>query len=680
MSGSSRKARRAAALRAELAEHNYRYYVLDDPTVPDATYDQLLRELQELEAEDPGLIVPDSPTQRVGAPPAAGFAEVRHGMAMLSLDNAFSEDEFRAFDRRARERLETEDDLSYSAEPKLDGAAISLTYEQGHLVKAATRGDGTVGEDVTHNVRTIRSVPLRLRGKSLPKIVEIRGEIVMPLAGFRKLNELARVAGEKHFVNPRNAAAGSLRQLDPGLTATRPLTLFAYGVGSINGGTLPETHSAMLGRLRQWGVPVPAEVAVVTGVDGCIAYHQRMLERRSSLPYGIDGVVFKVDDLELQLRLGTVARAPRWAIAYKFPAEEQMTRVESIEFQVGRTGVLTPVARLEPVFVGGVTVSNATLHNLGEVHRKDIRPGDTVIVRRAGDVIPEVVGVVMERRPRGTRPVAAPGKCPICGSAVAITEGEVAIRCTGGLVCAAQRKQSLLHFASRRAMNIDGLGSQMIEQLTDPSRAGGPLVADPGDIYQLSAGQLVELERMGERSAAKLLAAIEKSKATTLPRFLHALGIPEVGEATAQNLAGHFRSLNALMEASEEELVAVEDVGPTMAEHILRFFSEPHNRQVIRDLRDSGVHWEESSPVPAAGNLPLQGKTFVVTGTLGNMSRDEAKARIQALGGKATGSVTGKTDFLVVGENPGSKLAKANALGVAVLDEAGFRKLLAGGE
>lgn len=676
MTADTEKTRRAAALRAELADYSYRYYVLDDPSVPDAVYDQLFRELQGLETEDPGLIVADSPTQRIGALPAPGFAEVRHGMPMLSLDNAFSEDELRAFDRRARERLDVEAELQYSAEPKLDGAAISLLYRKGYLVQAATRGDGAVGEDVTHNIRTIRSVPLRLRGTQLPESVEIRGEIFMPLEGFRRLNEAADHAGEKLFVNPRNAAAGSLRQLDPRLTATRPLALFAYGIGLISSGRLPDTHSAMLGCLRNWGLPVAAEAAVVKGVSGCIAYHHQMLERRSVLRYGVDGVVFKVDDLALQSRLGTVARAPRWAIAYKFPAEEQMTRIEAIEFQVGRTGVLTPVARLEPVFVGGVTVSNATLHNLGEVHRKDVRTGDTVIVRRAGDVIPEVVRVVMDRRSANSQAVAAPDHCPVCGSAVAVTEDEAAIRCTGGLVCPAQRKQSLRHFASRRALNIDGLGSQLIEQLVDPSRVGGPLVADPGDIYRLSPDQLIELDRMGERSVAKLLAAIEKSKSTTLSRFLYALGIPEVGEATAHNLALHFRNIDALMEATEEQLVAVEDVGPTMATHILRFFGEPHNRQVIEQLRKSGLHWEESAQIQPAGEVPLKGKTFVVTGTLDAMTRDEAKARILARGGNVTGSVTAKTDFLVVGQNPGSKLAKAQSLGVTILDEEAFKSLL----
>ncbi|MEZ5566130.1 MAG: NAD-dependent DNA ligase LigA [Gammaproteobacteria bacterium] len=676
MASAKDKSRRAAELRSTLADYNYRYHVLDDPSVPDSVYDQLFQELRQLEADDPGLIVPDSPTQRVGAAPVAGFAEVRHGVPMLSLDNAFSEDELQAFDRRARERLGLEAELQYSAEPKLDGAAINLVYEKGELVKAATRGDGTTGEDVTHNVRTIRSVPLRIRGSQVPDRLEVRGEIFMPRDGFRQLNETARKAGEKLFVNPRNAAAGSLRQLDPRLTASRPLSLFAYGIGLIAGGRLPATHSAMLVQLREWGLPVAPEATVATGVAGCIAYHQQMLQKRSELRYDTDGVVFKVDDLSLQAELGTVARSPRWAIAYKFPAEEQLTRVEAVEFQVGRTGVLTPVARLEPVFVGGVTVSNATLHNLGEVHRKDIRPGDTVIVRRAGDVIPEIVAVVMDRRLPESLPVVAPSCCPICGSAVSIVEGEVAIRCSGGLVCPAQRKESLLHFASRRALNIDGLGSQLIEQLVDPSRDGGALVADPGDLYLLSPDQLAQLTRMGERSAARLFAAIEKSKSTTLARFLHALGIPEVGEATSQNLARYFRNLDALMEATEEQLVEVEDVGPIMAKHILDFFREPHNRDVIRQLQKAGVHWDESEPTESRGNLPLKGKNFVVTGTLTSMTRDEAKARIQALGGKATGSVTGKTDFLVAGENPGSKLAKAKSLDVEILDEDAFQSLL----
>ncbi len=661
---------KAAQLRAELAEHNHRYHVLDDPTVPDAVYDQLYQELLDLETRHPELVVPESPTQRVGASPVAGFAEVRHGLPMLSLDNAFSREDLENFDRRVRERLGTEGEIEYSAEPKLDGAAINLWFEQGELTRAATRGDGTVGEDVTHNVRTIRSVPLRLRGDSVPESIEVRGEIFMTREGFRRLNESARQAGEKLFANPRNAAAGSLRQLDPRLTASRPLALFAYGVGAVTGGSLPERHSEILARLREWGLPVASEAELVTGVAGCLAYYEKMQKMRPRLRYDTDGVVYKVDQLAQQARLGTVARAPRWAVAHKFPAEEQLTRVDAVEFQVGRTGVLTPVARLVPVFVGGVTVSNATLHNLDELHRKDVRPGDTVIVRRAGDVIPEVVAVVLDRRPRGTTAVGAPRKCPVCGSAVVRVEGESALRCTGGLVCPAQRKESLRHFASRRALNIDGLGSQLIEQLVD---AG--LVQTPGDLFRLSVKQLEELERMGERSAAKLTAAIEKSKATTLERFLYALGIPEVGEATSKALARHFVQLDVLLAATEAELEDVEDVGPVMAGQIAAFFREPHNRQVIRDLRRQGVHWDESA-TPVARSLPLKGKTFVLTGTLSGMTREEATARIEALGGKVTGSVTARTSYVVVGENPGSKLAKAEKLGVEVLDLQQFVELI----
>jgi DNA ligase (NAD+) len=666
MAASTARAR-AARLRAELADYNYRYHVLDDPSVPDAIYDQLYQELIALEALHPELILPDSPTQRVGAAPVAGFAELRHGMPMLSLDNAFSADDILDFDRRVRERLEMADEVRYSVEPKLDGAAINLWYERGELVRAATRGDGTTGEDVTHNVRTIRSVPLRLRGSGAPERMEVRGEIFMPRKGFQQLNEAAKRAGEKVFANARNAAAGSLRQLDPRLTASRPLALFAYGIGTCSGGALPGRHSDVLRRLRDWGLPVAPEASVATGAAGCLAYYEKMLEKRQELPYDTDGVVYKVDDLALQARLGTVARAPRWAVAHKFPAEEQLTRVEAVEFQVGRTGVLTPVARLEPVFVGGVTVSNATLHNLDELHRKDVRPGDTVIVRRAGDVIPEVVGVVLERRPRRTSPVKPPARCPVCGSAVLRLEGEAALRCTAGLVCPAQRKEALRHFASRRAMNIDGLGSQLIEQLVDEG-----LVSTPGDLFRLKLSQLLDLERMGERSASKLLVAIDKSKATSLERFLYALGIPEVGEATSKALARHFVRLDALMGADETNLEAVEDVGPIMAGQIAAFFREPHNRTVIEDLRKQGVHWDESAPGPVSGAPPLAGKTFVLTGTLPGMTREEATVRIEALGGKVTSSVTAKTSYLVVGESPGSKLAKAEKLGVEVVDEEGL--------
>lgn len=670
MAGKGSSARRAAELRTALADHNYRYHVLDEPAVPDAVYDDLFRELVDLETRFPELIVPDSPTQRVGAAPVAGFGEVRHGAPMLSLDNAFSSEDVVEFDRRVRERLETEAELQYSAEPKLDGAAINLWYEEGGLVRAATRGDGTVGEDVTHNVRTIRSVPLRLRGRNVPERLEVRGEIFMPRDGFRELNEAARKSGDKLFANPRNAAAGSLRQLDPRLTASRPLALFAYGIGATTGASLPERHSETLKRLRDWGLPVAAQAEVVTGPAGCLAYYEKMLKMRAALPYDTDGVVYKVDDYKLQERLGSIARAPRWAVAHKFPAEEQLTTVQAIEFQVGRTGVLTPVARLQPVFVGGVTVSNATLHNLDEMHRKDVRVGDTVVVRRAGDVIPEVVSVVLDRRPAGTSTVKPPARCPVCSSAVVRVEGEAAYRCTAGLVCQAQRKEALRHFASRRAMNIDGLGTQLIEQLVDQE-----LAATPGGIYRLTSLQLVELERMGERSAAKLIGAIEKSKATTLERFLYSLGIPEVGEATSKALARHFVKLDAIMEADEAQLAEVQDIGPVMAAHIVAFFREPHNRAVISDLRKLGISWDESRQPATTGNLPLKGKTFVFTGTLEGMTREEAASKVELLGGKVTGSVTAKTSYLVAGASPGTKLAKAEKLGVTVVDESSFLEL-----
>ncbi len=664
--GATAAGKRLVQLKAELAEHNYRYHVLDEPAVPDSVYDQLYQELVELERRYPELVSPDSPTQRVGAAPAAGFPQVPHGLPMLSLDNAFSQEDLENFNRRVQERLGSDGELEYSAEPKLDGAAINLWFESGELVRAATRGDGSVGEDVTHNVRTIRSVPLRLRGSGVPGLLEVRGEIFMPRRGFRKLNEAAEKAGEKPFANPRNAAAGSLRQLDPRLTASRPLALFAYGVGTVADGSLPSRHTEVLECLRAWGLPVAPEAERVAGVAGCLGYYARMLEKRAGLPYDTDGVVFKVNDVDLQARLGTVARAPRWAVAFKFPAEEQLTTVESVDFQVGRTGVLTPVARLEPVFVGGATVSNATLHNLDELHRKDVRPGDTVIVRRAGDVIPEVVSVLLERRPARTSPVRTPERCPVCSSPVLRVEGEAALRCTGASVCPAQRKEALRHFASRRALNIDGLGSQLIDQLVDTD-----LVRKPGDLFRLTSSQLQQLDRMGERSATKLLEAIDRSKATTLERFLYALGIPEVGEATSKSLVRHFGQLSALMAATAEQLAEVEDVGPIMAGHITAYLQAPQNQEVIKDLRSVGVHWSEEVHPAHAGRAerPLKGKTFVLTGTLAGMTREEATARIEALGGKVTSSVTAKTSYLVVGDKPGSKLAKAEKLGVEVLDE-----------
>lgn len=660
-------------LRKNIRYHNYRYHVLDDPEIPDAEYDRLMRRLQRLERDYPELVTPDSPTQRVGDTPVLTFGTVEHRLPMLSLDNAFSEEELREFHRRVTQRLEIEDSgdqLHYAAEPKLDGAAVSLVYEEGVLVQGATRGDGTTGEDITHNVRTIDAVPLRLMGENYPKILEVRGEVFMPKVGFEEYNERARKAGEKTFVNPRNAAAGSLRQLDPRLTATRPLDMYVYSVGYVDGGTLPDFHSAVLDRLQEWGLKTCPERRVVEGVDGCLAYYDEMAAKRDKLSYEIDGIVYKVDDLRLQRELGFVSRAPRWAVAHKFPAQEEMTRVVDVEFQVGRTGALTPVARLEPVFVGGVTVSNATLHNIDELHRKDVRVGDTVIVRRAGDVIPEVVSVITNRRPKGTRTVKLPNKCPICGSAVVREEGEAVARCTGGLYCSAQRAQALKHFVSRKAMDIEGLGSKLIDQLVAAGR-----VHTPADLYQLGQDELAEMERMGQKSAQNLVDAIEASKSTSLARFLFALGVREVGEATAAGLAAHFNKLSHIMAAEESELLEVPDIGPVVASRIRAFFDEPHNREVISRLQESGIAWPEAEPRAIPGDGPLSGKTFVLTGTLSDLTRDQAKAMIEEQGGKVTGSVSKKTDFVVFGQKPGSKLKKALSLDVVTLDEDAFKAL-----
>lgn len=662
---------RVRRLREEINSHNYRYFVLDEPAIPDAEFDRLMAELRELESRHPELVVPESPTQRVGASPAAGFLEVRHSTPMLSLDNAFTEDDVRAFDRRVRERLGLEAPIRYSAEPKLDGVAISIRYERGVLARAATRGDGTVGEDVTHNVRTIPSVPLVMAGSDAPGVVEVRGEIVMPRSGFEAMNRRAHAAGEKTFVNPRNAAAGSLRQLDPRVTAGRPLELFAYGVGEVPSADLPTSHSGILGRLRDWGFRVNRLVRVVIGAEGCLEYYREIGEQRARLPYEIDGVVYKVDDLDEQRKLGFVARAPRWAVAHKFAAQEELTTVEAIEFQVGRTGALTPVARLKPVFVGGVTVSNATLHNIDELHRKDVRVGDTVSVRRAGDVIPEVVAVLLDRRPLGARPVRLPGKCPVCDSDVVREEGEAIARCTAGLFCSAQRKEAIRHFASRRAMDIQGLGEKLIDQLVELA-----LIKTPADLYRLSAQALADLDRMGQRSAEKLIAAIAKSRQTTLSRFLFALGIRDVGEATALALAEYFGDLEPIMNATPDELQEVPDVGPVVAARVAAFFHERHNRQVIADLIGLGVAWTAAKPRPSKTKGPLAGQTWVVTGTLESMTREEAKERIRAAGGKVSESVSRKTSGLVVGAEPGSKLLKAQELGLLVLTESAFLKLL----
>jgi DNA ligase (NAD+) len=664
-----RQLERVSELRKLLAEHNRRYYELDEPVIPDAEYDRLFQELAALERDFPQLADIDSPTRRIGGAVSSGFAEVVHGLPMLSLDNAFSEQDVLDFDRRVRERLGT-DTVVYSAEPKLDGVAISLVYEEGLLVCAATRGDGAVGEDVTHNVRTIASVPLRLHGKGIPARIEVRGEVYMPRRGFVEINRRAQKSGDKLFVNPRNAAAGSLRQLDPAVAARRPLDMFAYGVGLANGGEIPDRHSATLRRLSEWGLPICAENSLVSGVAGCLDYYNGLAMRRNSLPFDIDGVVYKVDGYLAQQALGFVSRAPRWAIAHKFPAEEQLSQVEAIDFQVGRTGALTPVARLSPVFVGGVTVSNATLHNFADLKRKDVRIGDTVTVRRAGDVIPEIVSVVVERRPPGASEVQVPAACPVCGSEVVQGEGQAIVRCSGGLVCPAQRKQALRHFASRRAMDISGLGDQLVEQLVDSG-----MVRTAVDLYALDHIQLSALERMGERSAARLMDAINRSRKTTLARFLYALGIPEVGDATSRLLAQHFGSLDRLAAASEDDLKAVPDIGPVMAAGITAFFRQRENQQVIAGLRAAGVNWDD---LPGTGQdrQPLRGQIFVITGTLAGMSRDQAKERIEALGGKVSGSISARTNYLVCGESPGSKLARANALGVAVLDEEGFVALL----
>ncbi|MCW9013982.1 MAG: NAD-dependent DNA ligase LigA [Gammaproteobacteria bacterium] len=663
-------AEKIAQLRQQLNHHSYQYYVVDDPEIPDIEYDRLYRELQKLEKDHPELITNDSPTQRVGDQPLASFAQVKHELPMLSLDNVFNEQELSEFYRRIQQRLEYDGSIEFAAEPKLDGLAVSLLYEHGVLVRAGTRGDGTTGEDITQNVRTIHSVPLRLM-RDYPDILEVRGEVFMPKAGFEALNRKARENDEKVFVNPRNAAAGSLRQLDPKITASRPLAMYCYAVGKVEGMTSTvTTHSEMLNQLMAWGLPLCKERAVVTDVAGCLEYFNQLAEKRDALPYDIDGIVYKVNNLRWQRDLGFVAKAPRWAIAHKFPAQEEITRVNDIEFQVGRTGALTPVARLEPVFVGGVTVSNATLHNMDEVERKDVRIGDQVIVRRAGDVIPEVVRVVPGSRQGSPDKVKLPAQCPVCGSDILQQEGEAVARCSGGLFCQAQRKESIKHFASRKAMDIDGLGDKLVEQLVD---AG--LIDHVDDLFDLTVDQLSGLERMGEKSAQNLVDSLKKSKQTTLPKFIYSLGIREVGEATARNLANHFGSLEKLMTADEEQLLSVPDVGPIVAAHIKSFFSQAHNIEIVNKLRDAKVCWHDIA-VAEAQEQSLAGKTFVITGTLATMSRDAAKQALLAKGAKVTGSVSKKTSYVVVGENPGSKASKAEQLGVEILDEQGLQKLL----
>lgn len=666
----AKAAKQAAELREDITQHNYRYHVLDSPEISDAAFDRLLFELRALEAQYPELVTSDSPTQRVGATPVGELQPVKHATPMLSLDNAFTDEDVINFDRRVRERLENVETVEYAAEPKLDGLAISFRYEHGKLVQAATRGDGSRGEDVTHNVRTIKAVPIQLRGDA-PELLEVRGEVFMTIAGFKAMNEQALARGERTFVNPRNTAAGSIRQLDPRQTANKPLDVFFYSVGEVRGWKLPSRHSEALEQLRQWGLKVSPLMTVVEGAAGCLEFYRDIGARRAKLPYEIDGVVYKVNKLAQQRELGFVARAPRWATAHKFPAHEENTIVRDVEFQVGRTGALTPVARLEPVFVGGVTVSNATLHNMDEVQRKDVRIGDTVVLRRAGDVIPEIVKVILERRPDDARVIELPAQCPVCQSDVEKVADEAVARCTGGLFCPAQRKEALRHFASRRALDIEGLGTKLIDQLVDAD-----LVHNPADLYRLSLEQLMQLERMGEKSAAKLLESLRGSKATTLSRFLYGLGIRDVGESTAAALAAYFGQLDRLESATQDEVQLVPDVGPVVAAHIHHFFAQAHNREVIAALRAQGVHWPAQARRAAAAEGALNGKTFVITGTLDSMSRDDAGDRITAAGGKVTGSVSKKTSYVVVGAEPGSKAQKAQELGIEILDEAGLLQLL----
>lgn len=667
---------RVRVLSEQLHHHNHQYYVLDNPEIPDAEYDRLLRELQDLEKQHPELLTPDSPSQRVGAKPLEAFASIRHQVPMLSLDNAFSDDELREFDARLKKMLAADlpqgADICYSCEPKLDGLAVSVIYRDGVLETAATRGDGESGEDITQNVKTIGSVPLRLSGAGWPAVLEVRGEIYMPKAGFEKLNRAQAERGEKTFVNPRNAAAGSLRQLDSRITAKRPLEMCAYSTGfvELNGAqALPQGHYELLAQLAKWGFLTNPEMAKVEGIEACIDYYTQLNEKRDQLSYDIDGIVYKVDATQLQNKLGFVARAPRWAIARKFPAQEEMTELLEVEFQVGRTGAVTPVARLKPVFVGGVTVSNATLHNQDEIERLGVMVGDTVIIRRAGDVIPQVVSVVASKRPDSAKAIEFPKACPVCESPVEQVPGEAVVRCSGGLICAAQRKEAIKHFASRKALDVDGLGDKLVEQLVDAK-----LVNSMADLFKLEAYQLVELERMGEKSANNLVAAFADAKSTELNRFIYALGIREVGEATARTLAQHFGSLEALTQASEEQLLAVSDVGPVVAHYICEFFSDEHSLSVVSELRELGVHWQdiEISDQP----LPLEGATYVLTGTLHTLKRNDAKAQLQALGAKVAGSVSAKTTCLVAGEKAGSKLTKAQELGIDILDEQGLIELL----
>ena len=658
-------------LRQQLNYHAYRYYVEDCPELPDAEYDRMMQQLLSIEAEYPELVTVDSPSQRVGGEALDGFTQVKHEIAMLSLDNAFNDKELESFEKRINDRLITKPVSLFCCEPKLDGLAVSLLYVNGKLVQAGTRGDGLTGENITENVRTIRCIPLTLQGEGWPTRLEVRGEVFMPKAGFDALNERALKRGDKPFANPRNAAAGSLRQLDSKITATRSLSFYAYSVGVIDGGELESSHYQRFVQLKRWGLPMCEETKQCSSLDEVKAYYKDILERRDSLKYEIDGVVIKVDDIELQEQLGFVARAPRWAIAYKFPAQEELTILNDVEFQVGRTGAITPVAKLEPVFVGGVTVSNATLHNADEIARLGVHIGDTVIIRRAGDVIPQIVSVVEARRPEDSKAIVYPTTCPVCDSQLERIEGEAVTRCGAGLVCPAQRKEALKHFVSRKALDVDGLGDKVVEQLVDKE-----MVETPADLFKLSAGVITVLERMGPKSAQNVVDALNKSKETTLPRFLYSLGIREVGEATAANLAIHFLTLEAVQAASFEQLIEVNDVGDIVAKHVLHFFSELHNQAVIEDLKTVGVHWPEIKALDESVPQPLAGKVVVLTGTLYQLKRNEAKAALQELGAKVTGSVSKKTDILFAGEAAGSKLAKAEELGIEIMNEEQLIELL----
>jgi DNA ligase (NAD+) len=668
--GSVRK--RIDELREEINFHNVQYYVYDDPQVTDQYYDQLMRELQDLEGQYPQLITSESPTQRVGAEAASQFESVEHAVAMLSLDNAFDVEEMQAFDKRLVELLDSRETLEYCAEPKLDGLAVSLIYQQGRLVQAATRGDGRSGENITSNVRTVKSIPLKLALANAPELLEVRGEVYMTLKGFAELNDAQRKSGGKLFANPRNAAAGSLRQLDPSITAARPLTFCSYGVAQLQGSELPPTQYDQMQLVKSMGLPISPYIEKLSGIQACEDYYKRIAQQRDQLKFEIDGVVFKLNDQQMQHTAGFVSRAPRWAIAWKFPAQEVMTTLLGVEFQVGRTGALTPVARLQPVNVGGVQVSNATLHNMDEIERKDIHIGDTVIVRRAGDVIPEVVSVALQDRKDSFVKPVMPEHCPVCGSEVFQVEGQAAYRCSGGLGCAAQRKEAIKHFASRKAMDIDGLGDKLVEQMVELG-----MIDSVADLYSLSLQQISSLERMADKSASNLLEALENSKKTTLSRFIYALGIREVGEATAETLAGYYRDLSALMQADEESLIQVEDVGPVVAENIVHFFSQPKNRQVIESLLAAGIYWPAPPPVDEV-DLSLSGSTYVITGTLTNYSRQQASELLKSRGAKVSSSVSAKTTAVIAGDNPGSKVDKADALGVTVLDEDDFENLLRG--